>query len=735
MGGNTGFTQGGPKMFSIDNINISRKLPIFMILLSVISITTVGVVSYVKSADGFEANAKARLGAVAQSRTHELKGYLSSIVQDLDIVAGNATVVEAVSAFSQNYGEIGTGAEKHLQAAYIGNNPNPTGQKEKLDYAADGTAYSATHKLHHPWFRNLLKQRDYYDIFLIDTEGNLVYSVYKELDFATNLKTGQWATSDLGKAYQDIAANPVADNRVFTDFAAYAPSHGAPASFISQPIFRDGKWAGVLAFQMPIDRINEIMGMSSGLGETGETVLVGGDYLLRSDSRFSSTSDILVTRSETPAEKNALAGKSGALFSDLSDGSNALQYYTALDFEGVRWAVIAKQSTDEVLAGANELGFWVIISGLLIISAATTGAILFARSIVQPITALSSEMSKLADHDWSVIVSATDRGDEIGTMAGAVKIFRENGIHAEQLEEKQTRTHEAQAEQVAYLSGLMGDFDGTVNSLLSQVGDACSSMDGTARTLNDLAAHGSSEASEVARVAEAASGNVQMVASATEELSVSIAGVVSQINSSTQLVGTAVDNATAATETVGALKESAIRIGDVVQMITDIAEQTNLLALNATIEAARAGDAGKGFAVVATEVKSLAEQTGRATEDITKQISEMQEATNESVKAIETISATVGEINTNISAVATATEEQNEATQEISMNIQHAAQGNSDVTQRIGSVSEATKATGDSSEEVLTAASNALEQVDSLRGTTEKFLRDVRASLDKVDAA
>lgn len=722
-------------MSSISNISISRKLPVFMILLAVISITTVGAVSYIKSANGFEANAEARLSAVAQSRAHELQGYLSSIVQDLDIVASNATVVDALSIFTQNYEAIGTSAKAHLQAAYINDNPNPTGQKEKLDYATDGTAYSATHKLHHPWFRSLLKQRDYYDIFLIDTDGNLIYSVYKELDFATNLKTGQWAQSDLGKVYQDIAANPVVGNRVFTDFAAYAPSHGAPASFISQPVFKNGEWIGVLAFQMPIDRINAIMGMSTGLGDTGETILVGGDYLLRSDSRFTSASDILTTQSETLAEKKALAGESGTLFSDLADGTNVLQYYTALDFEGVRWAVIAKQSTSEVLSTASELGFWVIVSGLLIIAVAATSAILFARSIVLPITALSSEMSKLAAHDWSVNVSATDRGDEIGAMAGAVMIFRENGIHADQLEEKQTRAHEAQAEQVTYLSGLMGEFDGTVNSLLSQVGDACSSMDGTARTLNDLAAHGSSEASEVSRVAEAASGNVQMVASATEELSVSIAGVVSQINSSTHLVGTAVGNATAATETVGALKESAIRIGDVVQMITDIAEQTNLLALNATIEAARAGDAGKGFAVVATEVKSLAEQTGRATEDITKQISEMQEATNESVKAIETISATVGEINTNISAVATATEEQNEATQEISMNIQHAAQGNSDVTQRIGSVSEATQATGNSSEEVLTAASNALEQVDSLRGTTEKFLRDVRASLDKVHAA
>lgn len=722
-------------MFNISNIKISRKLPVFMIALAIISITTVGIVSYIKSANGFEANAKARLSAIAQSRVHELTGYLDSIVQDLDIVAGNAAVIDALSTFSRDYAEIGSEARAHLQAAYIDNNPNPTGQKEKLDYAMDGTAYSATHKLHHPWFRNLLKQRDYYDIFLIDTDGNLVYSVYKELDFATNLKSGQWATSDLGKAYQDIAANPVVGNRVFTDFAAYAPSHGAPASFLSQPIFKNEKWVGVLAFQMPIDRINALMGMSAGLGETGETILVGGDYLLRSDSRFTSISDILVTRSETPAEKKALAGESGTLFSDLSDGSHALQYYTAFEFEGVHWAVIAKQATDEVLATANELGIWVAVTGLIIIIAAATSAILFARSIVQPISALSTQMSKLADHDWTVDVSATDRKDEIGTMARAVKVFRENGIHAEQLEEKQQKAHEAQTEQVTYLTKLMEDFDGTVNSLLSQVGNACTSMDGTARTLNDLAAHGSNEASEVARVAAAASGNVQTVASATEELSVSIAGVVSQINNSTHLVGNAVNNANAATETVGALKESAIRIGDVVQMITAIAEQTNLLALNATIEAARAGDAGKGFAVVATEVKSLAKQTGQATESITQQISEMQEATNESVKAIETISATVAEINTNISAVAAATEEQNIATQDISMNIQHAAQGNSDVTQRIGAVSEATLATGNSSKEVLTAASNAREQVNSLRGTTEKFLREVRASLDKGRAA
>lgn len=713
----------------LSDISISHKLPVFMVGLAVASIVTCGVVSYTQSAKGFRAQAEDRLAALVATRANEMSGYLETIVQDLDVVAENETTGEALASFTAAYHELGDGAEEKLQTSYITDNPHPTGEKEKLDYAEDGSHYSELHKRFHPWFRRLLQQRAYYDIFLIDGDGDLVYSVYKELDYATNLDAGKWAGSDLGKVYREIASNPKQGARAFTDFAPYAPSHGAPASFIAQPVFFKGEWAGVIAFQMPIDRINNLMGRTAGLGETGETFLVGEDHKLRSDSRFTEELDILVTTAETAAEKEALSGKTGIQYVKGNDGKKALRAYQPLTFEGATWAVVASQSKNEVLASAQALGFWVATAGLFLIVLAAAIAILFARSIVRPVSALQGEMCRLAERDWSTTVSATDRGDEVGDMARAVKVFRENGMRADTLEEEQRRASETKEQQVVYLTDLMSQFDHRISDLLGEVGASCSSMDNTAHRLDELASHGANEAGEVARAASEASSNVQTVAAATEELSATISEVVQQINNSSVLANRAVDNAADATRTVGAMQESAARIGDVVQLITDIAEQTNLLALNATIEAARAGDAGKGFAVVASEVKSLAEQTAQATDSITRQITEMQGTTKESVSAINAVSKMIEEINSNIAAVAAASEQQNAATRDISSNIQHTARGNQHVTDRIGGVSEAAQATGDASNEVLRSVRDAREQIEALESTTGSFLGDVRDCL------
>ncbi|GAB5389265.1 MAG: hypothetical protein Alpg2KO_22330 [Alphaproteobacteria bacterium] len=721
-------------MKKLSDIRLGVKLPALIATVTVTALLGVGGMTYVQSSNALDHASQEKLEGLRAARAQQLEGYLQSIEQDLKVTAGNATVVEAVQGFADTYDDFGDTAKDTLQKLYISENPHPLGEKEKLDYAGDGSAYSRLHKDLHPWFRDLQQQRGYYDVFLIDTEGELVYSVFKELDYATNLAKGDWAKTDLGKIYQDVAANPKPDFVAATDIQPYAPSHDAPAGFIARGLFQDGEWVGVLAFQMPLDNINSILTQSDGLGETGTTYIVGADGYLRSDDRLTDESDILVTKVETGVEAKAIAGEVGTK-QTTHDGVQVIKSYQPVKFADITWAMVAEQAVSETHQAAYDLRNIILAITAIIAAIATAIAMFAARTITNPINRLVDDLKAIERKEWSTQVDGTDRGDELGEVARAVEVLKQSGERADELEAEQVKARQGQKEQAEQLASLVENFDASVAAALSQVSTACGQLNATAETLNGLANDSSSEAEEVTRAASDASQNVQTVAAATEELSASIAEVVNQITSSSTKADQAVDRARHATDTVNTLRSSAGKIGDVVQLITDIAEQTNLLALNATIEAARAGEAGKGFAVVASEVKSLAEQTARATEEITSQITAMQTATDDSAGAIEQISEAIAEIAENISVVASASEQQNVATQEISANVQAAAQGNADVTNRISGVSAAARQTGNSSQEVLVASEEAGGHVLRLQDQTDGFIKDVRAFLEQVRKA
>ena len=268
------------KAFS--RLKISVKLPLIMLSLAALNaFGTFAISSYVSRTQG-EAEASNELRALKEAKAGTLELYLHSIEQDLSVMATNDDVRVALKAYMDGWFSLGFGQKDKLQAAYITNNPNETGQKHKLDAAADGSAYSAAHKRYHPWLRHFLETKGYYDIFLFSPNGDLVYTVFKELDYATNLVSGPYKDSGLGKVFRMARDNPKADYQAFVDFEPYAPSADAPASFIAQPILDEtGALAGVIAFQMPVERINNVMKSAEGLGESGTAYLVGGDGLMR----------------------------------------------------------------------------------------------------------------------------------------------------------------------------------------------------------------------------------------------------------------------------------------------------------------------------------------------------------------------------------------------------------------------------------------------------------------------
>ena len=353
---------------------------------------------------------------------------------------------------------------------------------------------------------------------------------------------------------------------------------------------------------------------------------------------------------------------------------------------------------------------------------------IIVRGITGPIAAMTEVMSHLAEGDKDIEIEGAERGDEIGGMARAVAVFKENIIKGDKLAEEQHQEEEMKEKRRIAVEHLTGEFDEGVTGILGQVTAAADTMKSTAESMATTAEETSRQSTVVAAAAEEASTNVQTVASAAEELSSSISEISRQVAHSTEIAGLAVVEAERTNGMVQGLAEAAQKIGEVVELITDIADQTNLLALNATIEAARAGEAGKGFAVVASEVKNLANQTAKATEEIGGQIGGIQSATQDAADAIGGISKTIGEINEIASTIAAAVEEQGAATQEIARNVEQASEGTRDVTVNISGVNEAAAETGQSAGQVLESVGLLTQQSNSLRDQVEGFLGAMKAA-------
>lgn len=627
-----------------------------------------------------------RLQADVSNRKGHLEDYVQVVKRQNALMAGGRVVQDAMSKFANAFKNVNTDFEmrgeplpidaslqafyegqfmpkyqnesdgtasvdqlipntiqgKYLQYLYMAKNPHPLGQKDQLIKSTQFSEYDFQHENFHPIFISFLHVFELYDIFLIEPEqGNVVYSVYKEIDYATSLFNGPHRDSGLADVARK-ALNAPDGTVVMEDFSPYLPSYDAPASFVGAPIHEDGKLLGALVFQMPTDQINAMMGAYDGLGESGEAILVGDDSQRRAKSRFSEDSTKSSQRIESDLVDKALTGDSGAE-RELVAGIEYIAAYAPVNVDGVRWVMITRMRADEALSAVKELTLTAAMVALVGALAVIVFAWWLGRHLYGTLGADPSELLQLAQRIGEGDLTAT--GSEVGSVGAYAAM-----IHM------RARLREVLCE--AYRVSV------EVKAGVSEISEGNRGL--SERT-------------------EQQASNLEQTAASTEELTSTVKHNAMNAQSANTLVistrACALESGIVAERAGRAMQDisqSSEQIAAIIGVIDDIAFQTNLLALNAAVEAARAGEQGQGFAVVASEVRQLAGRSASAAKEIKEliedSVSKVQDGTilvQKSGAALENIVASVGSLTDLIGQITLASDKQTTGIEQINQALVH----------------------------------------------------------------
>jgi methyl-accepting chemotaxis protein len=638
---------------------------------------------------------------------------------------------------------------KYMQTTYIAKNPNPLGEKHLYDGAGNSTAYDNLHKKIHPVIRNYLQRFGYYDIFLCDAEtGHVLYSVFKELDYSTSLLKGPYAGSGLSDAFTKALKLENSTDVYFDDFRQYVPSYNAPASFISSPIAENGKIIGIAIFQMPLDRINEIMEEQAGMGDTGESFLIGQDHLMRSNARLDPDYHSVVGSFKNPELGKiksddviqALSGQEGSEVVQDYRGNKVLSCFAPIDVLGYKWAVIAKMNLEEatrieqkinslsenikdmigstshkLLSLIQSRSFWIVLFAAI---AGFILSFLLASGITKPVVMAVSAAKAIALGDLNQKVTYTGK-DEIGDLVHELNLMIDNlrtrtdlvsrisngdltvDITPSSKEDKLGFALKSMAEQLRAMIN-------RIQQVSAQVATGSNFLHNSSHNLSNSA---SEQANAISRISESV-GNISSQIS-TNAASINQANELShQVKSSGT---TGIGLMSSMLSSIDQIQKYSEETSKIIQVIDDIAFQTNLLALNAAVEAARAGAHGKGFAVVADEVRNLAARSAKAARETNNIIEEQLKRVREGSQIAGNTGKALDEIVGGIDRIAG-------FMTEITMASSHQSEGMTHINHDLEQIETITSSITGNAEKTAGASNELKEQSATLKDLSEKFI-------------
>ena len=726
-------------MFIINKIDLKNALIYFMLIAGLIPLVIFGSSMIFVSNQSMEKNVFKSLNNISSSKALRIEEYFSVIDRQIKNISKNPAVIEAAINFSQAFQEfsrseptepslqeqkksvasyyINKFADKYrletsrsintnqlipsnptslrAQYWYISNNPHPLGEKSELAYARDDRQYSRFHKKYHPFFKSYLEDFGYYDIFIVEPKsGNIVYSVFKELDYATSLRDGPYRHTNFAKVFQSAADNVSDDFIATVDFEPYTPSYEAPASFKSSPIYDGDNLVGVLIFQMPVDTINKSIQESSGLGKTGESYLIGADKIMRSQLRLTDSPTLLVKKVNSESANEVIAGKSGIKKMDNSDGISVLSSYRPLNLNGLNWGIVSEIEASEVFADSQMLKISMIISMIIAAIVIVGLALLFVRALMNPINEFSDVMQSLSAGD----LRHSMKNEYVGTFG---------------------RLKDNIQDTICKLRNVIENVQ--INSAM--IANASEQVSTTAASLSQASTE------QAASVEETSASIEQMGASINQnsENSKVTDGIAAESASSAEKGGEAV------AETVLAMQKIAERIS----IIEDIAYQTNLLALNAAIEAARAGEHGKGFAVVATEVRKLAERSQVAASEISELTGNSTHIAERAGSLLEKMVPDIAKTANLVQEITAASEEQSGGVGQIAISMQQldkVTQQNAASSEELAAVSEEMSTKAQELQSLISFFTLPDKQINNREASFENKIQSPASSNSRLEA-
>ncbi len=421
----------------MQQLKIAFKLPAMVIAIALLAGASVGLAAYFSSSATVTQQAEQRLAAAADNAATALAADLAAVGADLTLFAGRADTVSAIDQLAAAMADLRArgDATELLQDAYIVQNPHPAGDKLLLDASGQVPGYDEGHGRVHPGLRSLALSRGYADIVLFDGDLNAVYTVDKQADFGTNFGEGggPWSASALGAVARAALASP-AGTITLSDFEAYGPRAGAPASFMATPVYVEGRSHGVLAIQLPAERIEAVLARVKGLGAGGAVLLVGPDGTVYNSSPLIQGNDAGIPVLQGAVVTAALGGATGLGRVEHADGSIAIAAAEPMAFAGVDWALVALESQAAMAAPVIGLGQTILFVGGVMLVVAVAASLVFARSVMRPVSRLIEAMRDMTQEKFDVVVPGLDRADELGVMAEAVEVFRTNGLKARELQ-------------------------------------------------------------------------------------------------------------------------------------------------------------------------------------------------------------------------------------------------------------------------------------------------------------